>query len=143
MNFVVAGKAASREATLRELYGDLAPVAVIRGEDSPDPGELEICPGRDQRVHAGDWTMMIGTADELAAQGIRIPRSPRPRSQRPLLRRAVDGIRGLINDFNPTFYPVVAATLLVLISATITCGSGTTPRPRWAGSTRSTSPSKR
>ena len=52
MNFVVSGKTASREATLRELYGDLAPVAIIHGEDSPDPGEVEICPGRDQRVHA-------------------------------------------------------------------------------------------
>jgi Trk K+ transport system NAD-binding subunit len=130
MNFVVAGKAASREATLRELYGDLAPVAVIHGEDSPDPGELEICPGRDQRVHAGDWTMMIGTADELAAQGIRIPRSPRPRSQRPLLRRVVDGVRGLANDFNPTFYPVFAATLVVLISATITLRFGYRPPPK-------------
>src|SRR6201996_4422569 len=94
MNFVVAGKAAYREATLRELYGDLAPVAIIHGEDAPNPGDVEICPGRDQRVHAGDWTMMIGTADELAAQGIRIPRAPRARSRRPLLRRAVDAVRG-------------------------------------------------
>ncbi|MFZ1165328.1 NAD-binding protein [Mycobacterium sp.] len=130
MNFVVAGKTASREATLRELYGDLAPVAVIHGEDSLDPGGLDICPGRDQRVHAGDWTMMIGTADELAAQGIRIPRGPRPRSQRPLLRRVVDGVRGVINDFNPTFYPVVAATLVVLVSATITLRFGYRPPPK-------------
>ena len=62
MEFVVSGTRASRDATLRELYGDLAPVAVIHGDDAPDPGELEICPGRDQRVHAGDWAMMIGTA---------------------------------------------------------------------------------
>ena len=130
MNFVVAGKTASREATLRELYGDLAPVAIIHGDDSPDRGELEVCPGRDQRVHAGDWTMMIGTADELAAQGIRIPRSARLRSRRPLLRRAVDGVRGLINDFNPTFYPVAAATLVVLISATITLRFGYRPPPK-------------
>ena len=103
---------------------------IIHGEDSLDPGGLEICPGRDQRVHAGDWTMMIGTADELAAQGIRIPRPVRPRSRRPLLRRVVDGVRGVANDFNPTFYPVVAATLVVLISATITLRFGYRPPPK-------------
>jgi Trk K+ transport system NAD-binding subunit len=130
MNFVVAGKTASREATLRELYGDLPPVAVIHGDDSPNPGELEICPGRDRRVHAGDWTMMIGTADELAAQGIKVPRSTRARSRRPLLRRAVDSVRGVLNDVNPTFYPVFAATLVVLISATIILRFGYRPPPK-------------
>ena len=130
MNFVVAGKTASREATLRELYGDLPPVAIIHGEDSPNPGELEVCPGRDQRVHAGDWTMMIGTADELAAQGIRVPRATRPRSRRPLLRRVVDTVRGVVNDVNPTFYPVVAATLVLLISATIILRFGYRPPPK-------------
>jgi Trk K+ transport system NAD-binding subunit len=130
MNFVVAGKAAFREATLRELYGDLPPVAVIHGEDSPTPGELDICPGRDQRVHAGDWTMMIGTADELAAQGIRVPRATRVRSRRPLLRRAADAVRGVANDVNPTFYPVFSATLVVLISATIILRFGYRPPPK-------------
>src|SRR6202000_1647034 len=130
MNCVVAGKAAYREATLRELYGDLAPVAIIHGEDAPDPGEVEICPGRDQRVHAGDWTMMIGTADELAAQGIRIPRATRARSQRRLLRRAIDAVRGVVNDVNPTFYPVFTATLVVLVSATITLRFGYRPPPK-------------
>ena len=38
----------------REIYGDLAPVAVIRGENSPSPGEVMACPGRDLRVHPGD-----------------------------------------------------------------------------------------
>jgi Trk K+ transport system NAD-binding subunit len=119
IEFVVSGTGAYRDATLRELYGDLAPVAVIHGEGSPTPGEMDVCPGRDQRVHAGDWTMMIGTADEVAAQGIRIPPSTRTRSRRPWLRRAVDAIRALINDFNPTFYPVVAATMVVLVTSTI------------------------
>jgi Trk K+ transport system NAD-binding subunit len=130
MTFVVSGTTASREATLRELYGDLAPVAVIHGDESPTPGELDICPGRDQRVHAGDWTMMIGTADELAARGIRIPRSARSRSRRTRYRRAIDVVRGVINDFNPTFYPVLGATLLVMISATITLRFGYRPPPK-------------
>jgi Trk K+ transport system NAD-binding subunit len=130
LTFVVSGTTASREATLRELYGDLAPVAVIHGDRSPTPGELDICPGRDQRVHAGDWTMMIGTADELAARGIRIPDSSRSRSRRTFVRRTIDVVRGVINDFNPTFYPVVGATLVVLVTATFVLRFGYRPPPK-------------
>ncbi len=119
LEFVVSGGTASRDATLRELYGDLAPVAVIHGEDAPEPGEIDVCPGRDQRVHAGDWAMMIGTADEIAAQGIRIPGATRKRTRHPWPRRLLDAVRGVLGDFNPTFYPVVAATFLVLITSTI------------------------
>src|SRR6201985_2985173 len=46
MNFVVAGKTASREATLRELYGDLPPVAVIHGEQPPHPRDAGVRPWR-------------------------------------------------------------------------------------------------
>ena len=67
VEFVVSGTEAPQDATLRELFGDLAPVAVIRGL----VGEVVACPGRDLTVQAGDWTAMLGTADELAAQGIR------------------------------------------------------------------------
>lgn len=42
IDFVVSGSWAQRNATLRELYGGLAPVAVIRGENSSTPGELEV-----------------------------------------------------------------------------------------------------
>ncbi len=119
IDFVVWGREASRDATLRELYGDLAPVAVIHGEDSATPGEIEVCPGRDQRVHAGDRTVMVGTVDELAAQNIRLPRSRGTRSRQPRLRRAVDAVRVLLNDFNPAFYPVVAASLLLLSVSTV------------------------
>jgi Trk K+ transport system NAD-binding subunit len=119
IEFVVWGSEASRDATLRELYGDLAPVAVIHGENSPTPGEVEVCPGRDQRVRAGDRTMMVGTADELAAQNIRLPRSSRTRSRQPRIRRAVDAVRAVLNEFNPAFYPVVAASLLLLTGSTV------------------------
>ncbi len=65
--------------------------------------------------------MMIGTADEVAAQGIKIARSTKTgtRSRRPRLRRAVDAVRVLISDMNPAFYPVAAAVLTLLIAATI------------------------
>ena len=119
IEFVVAGRDAYRDATLRELYGDLAPVAVIHGEKSPTPGEMDVCPSRDQQVHAGDWTIMVGTADEVAAQGIRIQDLTRTRSRQPRLRRVVDSLRVLVSEFNPSFYPIMGVTLLLLITSTV------------------------
>ncbi len=118
INFVVSGGEAAREATLRELYGDLAPVAVIHGESSPRPGEVDICPGRDLPVHAGDWTAVIGTAEELAARGIKAPRPTGSRTHRPRLRRLLDSARTVRNDVNPAFYPVIGALLTLLIGST-------------------------
>ena len=132
IEFVVSGSSASRDATLRELYGGLAPVAVIRGENSPAPGQLEVCPGRDLQVHAGDWTMMIGTADEVAAQGIKVPRSTRTRSRRPRLRRILDAARALRNDINPAFYLVLTAVLALTIGSTVVLRlSHENPRMGW------------
>ena len=71
IEFVVSGTDAPRDATLREIYGDLAPWRCSR-RGSLAPGEVIACPGRDLRVRQGDWTAMIGTADELAAQGIAV-----------------------------------------------------------------------
>ncbi len=67
VDFVISGTDAPRDATLREMFGDLAPVAVIGGENSESPGEVTPCPGRDFKVHAGDWTAMIGGDRYMAA----------------------------------------------------------------------------
>jgi Trk K+ transport system NAD-binding subunit len=119
IEFVVSGTEAPRDATLREIYGDLAPVAVIRGENSPSPGEVMACPGRDLRVHPGDWTAMIGTADELAARGIKLPRPTGTRTRRPWLRRVLDTAVTLRSDINPMFMRAIAAALLLLIGSTV------------------------
>ena len=65
MRFLAARTTAPAGATLRELYGALAPVAVI-----PPDGNVIICPGRDTRVRAGDQVTLIGTPDELAAASV-------------------------------------------------------------------------
>jgi Trk K+ transport system NAD-binding subunit len=119
IEFVVSGAEATRDATLREIYGDLAPVAVIRGENSPDPGEVMACPGRDLRVHPGDWTAMIGTADELAARGIKIPRRTGTRTRRPRLRRVLDAGGTLHSDLNPMFLRALSVALALLIGSTV------------------------
>ena len=63
VDFVVWGAEAKYDGTLREIYADLAPVAVVHGKNSPDPGEVVPCPGRDLKVYTGDWTSMIGVKD--------------------------------------------------------------------------------
>ena len=120
IDFVISGADVPRDATLREIYGDLAPVAVIHGDNSPQSGEVVACPGRDMRVREGDWTAMIGTADELTAQGIAIPKPlAHARARRPPLRRLVDAVRMVREDINPMFYRAFAASMTLLLSATL------------------------
>ena len=120
IDFVVSGAFATEESTLREMYGDLAPVAIIRSEAAHNPGEVIACPGRDVPVHPGDWTAMIGTADELAERGIKIakpiPVAPR---ERPLFARISDTMRAFRDDMNPMFYRALAAATALLLGSTV------------------------
>lgn len=119
INFVVSDAEVSHYGTLREIYGDLAPVAVIHGAKSATPGKVVPCPGRDLRVHAGDWTAMIGTPEELAACGIKVARPQRTRARRPLLRLLFDPIRTFRKEVNPMFYRALTAALLLWIGSTV------------------------
>ncbi len=77
--FTAARTAAPRAASLRELYGALAPVAVVPA----DGAEVVVCPGRDFLVAAADEVTLFGTPQELAAAGLlpgNDPGSGRPRS---------------------------------------------------------------
>jgi voltage-gated potassium channel Kch len=88
--FVAAQLIAPRDATLRELYGPLAPIAVAGQVPGPaggaaagpegapaggpaggaePPAEPVICPGRDHPVRAGDRVTAIGTLEQFAAHG--------------------------------------------------------------------------
>lgn len=119
ITFLVSGSQVPRDATLRELYGDLAPVAVIHSAHCPSSGTVVACPGRDLPVHAGDWTAMIGTADELTARGVNIPRPTRTRTRRPAWRRMLDAARIFRDEINPMFYPIMSTVIVLLISSTI------------------------
>ena len=89
--FVAAELVVPRDATLRELYGPLAPIAVSgpvfglgsgaapgprSGASGLSPGPVPgagagpvICPGRDHLVRAGDRVTAIGTLEQFAAHG--------------------------------------------------------------------------
>jgi Trk K+ transport system NAD-binding subunit len=119
IKFVAWGTEVPRDATLRDIHGDLAPIAVIHGENSDTPGKVVACPERDLRVRAGDRTVVIGTADELATRGIEVPRPTATRSRRPRLRRVLDAVRTARDDVNPAFYPALAIGMTLLIGSTI------------------------
>jgi len=132
IEFVVWGAEAPYDGTLREIYADLAPVAVVHGKKSPSPGEVVPCPGRDLKVYAGDWTSMIGVKDELEARGITVPPRTATRSRDSRVRRVIDAVRAMRDDVNPMLYPSLAFTLLLLVGATTVVHFGyQNPRMSW------------
>jgi Trk K+ transport system NAD-binding subunit len=132
IEFVVWGSEAKYEATLREIYADLAPVAVVHGKNSPFPGEVVPCPGRDLKVYAGDFTSMIGLKDELEARGITVPPRTATRSNHSRLRRVIDATRAMRDDVNPLLFPSLAFLLLLTLgSAAVVRYGYRNPRMSW------------
>lgn len=120
LRFVVSGAATPRSGTLRDIYGDLAPVAVVHGDHSPTPGDVVACPGRDLHVDEGDWVAMIGTGDELpdeatTAAGPRAAAAP----HRTPLTRIGNAARAFREDVNPNFYRALSVSLSLLVGSTI------------------------
>jgi Trk K+ transport system NAD-binding subunit len=132
IEFVVWGAEAPCDATLRELYADLAPVAVVHGKNAPSPGEVVPCPGRDLQVYAGDWTSMIGVKDELEARGITVPPRTATRSRYSRVRRAIYAVRAMRDDLNPMAVASLGfALFLTLGSTAVVRFSWQHPRMSW------------
>jgi len=64
--FFATEQTAPRAASLRELYGSLAPVGVV----TEQADELIACPGRDQLVAERDRVTLLGTPSELEEAGL-------------------------------------------------------------------------
>jgi Trk K+ transport system NAD-binding subunit len=60
--FVLQELVVTSPGTLRELFGDLAPIAVVPADGT----QMQVCPGRDLSVEVGDRVMMLGTETGLA-----------------------------------------------------------------------------
>ena len=130
--FVVWGAEAPYDGTLREIYADLAPVAVVHGKKSPTPGEVVACPGRDLKVYAGDFTSMIGLKDELETRGITVPPRTATRSSHSRVRRTIDAVRAMRDDVNPMLFPSLALTVFLTIgSAAVVRFAYQNPRMTW------------
>jgi Trk K+ transport system NAD-binding subunit len=65
--FATVEVVAPHEATLRQLYGSLVPLGVATEREQ----EPIVCPGRDERVEAGDRVTLLGTLEALDEAGVR------------------------------------------------------------------------
>jgi Trk K+ transport system NAD-binding subunit len=106
---------AARAGTLRELYGALAPIAVVPASG----GEASICPGRDERVAQGDRVTLIGTPEELeAAFPERDSRSRSPRPPFAIIRRARHVTASYLHAIDARLGAALAALVLMVAAST-------------------------
>ncbi len=132
VEFVVSSDTAPRDGTLRDVYGPLAPVAVVRGDNAPDPGEIISCPRLDERVYRGDRTTMMGHAAELSARGVRVgAQADGIMAHRSPPVRAFDSVRAFQEDMNPLFYGALAIASTLLIGSTILLRFNVRPEIGW------------
>jgi Trk K+ transport system NAD-binding subunit len=117
--FLAVRTTAPRAASLRELYGDLAPVAVV-----PPSGDVLVCPGRDTPVRAGDEVTIIATPAELRATAVisyseRTRASARPRpARRGVVTYLRDVAMSLVRAADRRLAIALGALVAVLIAAT-------------------------
>ena len=115
--FVAARTVAPRTATLRDLYGALAPIAVLpaSGDDTV------ICPGRDHLVSQGDRVIVFCARDELRAAGITGPIQVRENVRRPrVTRRARQLLVSLARAVaDRRMATALAVLIVVLVAATL------------------------
>lgn len=131
-DFVISSDVADRNGTLRDIYGRLAPVAVIRGENAPNPGEVIACPRLDDEVYQGDRTTIMGRADELRAQGLPVGAQAESGSgHRSPPVRAFDSARAFHEDVNPMFYRALAIAVALLLGSTLILRFAFQPSMGW------------
>lgn len=124
--FLVARLPVENTSTLRGLFGDLAPIAVLRPAGGNLGATVVNCPGRDFQVQAGDVAAMLGTADDFAHQGIDLERDAVGvgKSRPSLARRVLTSVVGVLRDFDRGLYKAVAVlgSLVVISSIVLSIG---------------------
>ncbi len=119
-HFATSEVRVERYASLRALFGALAPIAVV----PVDGSDTVACPGRDHMVSIGDQVTVLGTPAELAEAGFAggpVTEGPdtvhRTTGRAGILRRVV-GVVG--SDANSTLrFAVVIASVLIALSVVI------------------------
>jgi Trk K+ transport system NAD-binding subunit len=118
--FTAAWTSVPRPASLRELYGALAPIAVVPASG----GDVVVCPGRDVQVTAGDEVMVIGTPEELRQAGVSghtgvTGHRGGPPPGAVAARRAWQLVLSLLHAADRRLVAAMAALVTVLIGATV------------------------
>ncbi|MEA2335964.1 MAG: hypothetical protein QOG40_2454, partial [Solirubrobacteraceae bacterium] len=117
-SFVAAEVNAPRGATLRELYGSLAPIGVVRAGK-----EVIACPGRDQAVSAGDRVTLLGTHSQFDGAGLsQRASSAGATSQlsaraRSLLKRLIGAVAEIVD--RPLRIALALALVVLLVSTVV------------------------
>ena len=115
--FIAADVRVRKGGSLRELYGDLAPIGVLAGEDE----EVIPCPSRDIQVSEGDQVTLLGTPEDLKEAGIRTESGSGSRnSKRGPFHRMGMALRDAADYIDrPIQWTLIAGLAIVLISTVI------------------------
>jgi Trk K+ transport system NAD-binding subunit len=123
--FLATELTAPRAGSLRELYGNLAPIAVVPGGavEASGPGacaDLVICPGRDHVVADGDRVAVIGTDAELAGHRTRRVAVADSGHRPSLVRRSLGTLARLARTLAGEADRSIGVTLGLLAAVTFT-----------------------
>jgi voltage-gated potassium channel Kch len=97
--------------TFRAHFGHLAPVAIMPVGDAP----MELCPGRDHPLHAGDRVAVLGTVDELQRMQISTTGPVNGPSRSVSLGRRIRLQMGIALEEGNRALAIVASALFALI----------------------------
>ena len=121
--FLVATLPVESSSTLRGLYGDLVPIAVVRPAATDGGNPLVVdCPGRDFHAEPGDVAAMLGTAADFGRYRINLdPLTDEPVEQprRSYPARLTAVMTGVLKDFDPGFYRAGAVILCLVSISTV------------------------
>jgi Trk K+ transport system NAD-binding subunit len=123
---VAAPEDGKLEATIRHLYGPLAPVAVVPAAG----GDLVVCPGRDHVIRAGDRVTLLGTPEEMSGAEIAhapLRSAPHERARERSLRSARRVAAAVVSGSDRSLRVVLAALVVLLVASSLVIRAGYRP----------------
>ncbi len=117
VEFIVADVPVERSSTLRELFRDLAPIAVVPAGTT----DVIVCPGRDVEVGPGDVVTLVGAEQQFEAVGVSPAGADVPAARRlhhRPLQVARQWIASIVAEADRSLRAAVVALLLIVVVAT-------------------------
>jgi Trk K+ transport system NAD-binding subunit len=109
--FVLQERDVTSTGTLRVLFGDLAPIAVVPADGS----DMQVCPGRDLVVRPGDRVVVLGTDSDLDDRRMAATVTPARKRRRPGLGTIWRYFYGFVSESDRAF----GYTLLGLVGVAV------------------------